>query len=74
LWGSTPITTFMSTHPRFGGTSAIVGAGEGHSYYFVLCTYLFRVSEHAAFSTAGGKPRTSQPTSWATGSSRAIPV
>jgi len=30
----------LHAHLRFGWTSAI-DAGEGHSYYFVPCTYLF---------------------------------
>src|SRR5215204_4356743 len=39
LWGSTPMSTFMRAHLRFGRTSAI-DAREGHSD-FVPCTYLF---------------------------------
>ena len=48
LWGSTPISTFMSAYLRSARTSATtIGAGEGHSYYFVLCTHLFRATPHA---------------------------
>jgi hypothetical protein len=47
LWGSTPISTFMSAR-----TSVSVGpppppsARVGHSYYFVPCTHLFRATLH----------------------------
>jgi hypothetical protein len=47
--------------PPFRSDLCACGVREGHSYYFVPGTYLFRVTAPAAFSTAGRKPRTSQP-------------
>src|SRR5215208_5997367 len=72
LWGSTPIKTFMSA-----GTSVSVEplplAREGHSD-FGSCFHTSFESLRTPRSPAGREPRTSQPISWATGSSGAIPV
>jgi hypothetical protein len=34
-------TFIMCAYLRFGRASATIGSREGHSYYFVPCTYLF---------------------------------
>jgi hypothetical protein len=54
VWGSTPIRTFMGAHTSVSvGSLSSCGVREGHSYYFLMCIYLFRVTPPAAFSTAG---------------------
>ncbi len=72
LWGSTPIKTFMSA-----GTSVSVEplplAGGGHSD-FGPCSHTSFESLRTPRSPVGREPRTSQPISWATGSSGAIPI
>jgi hypothetical protein len=47
-WGSTPIKTFMSACTSVLARTSTIDAREGHSYYFVACTYLFGVTSHAA--------------------------
>jgi hypothetical protein len=47
LWGSTPISTFMSAHaPPFRSDLCAIGAGEGHSYYFGRCSHTSFESLH----------------------------
>ena len=69
-WGSTLINTFMRTSDSVGSLPSarakdIPTSGRAHTSFESLRT---------PFSTAGRKPRTSQPILRATGSSRAIPV
>jgi hypothetical protein len=60
------------THLRFSRTSAI-GVREGHSDFGPSCSHTSFESLRPPRAPAGRKPRTSQPTLRATGSSRAIP-
>jgi hypothetical protein len=72
LLGSTPMSTFMRAYLRFGRSSHPSTRAKD------IATTSWRA--HTSFERlrtpgtgGGGKPRTSQPTLRATGSSRAIP-
>jgi hypothetical protein len=72
LWGSTPIKTFMSARTSVS-VEPLPLAREGHSD-FGPCSHTSFESLRTPRSPAGREPRTSQPISWATGSSGAIPI
>jgi hypothetical protein len=74
LWGSTPINTFMRARTSILVEPAIGVREKDTPTLSRALSYLFFESLRVPFSTAGRKPRTSQPYRRATGRWRAIPV